>query len=138
MARTYRPIKAANSLRGTERRPIYWFSIAARPWLLSVTESSVMLPPSPVSNVSDQRPLTTERPRCIRCQTRMMLDRVSPGPVGFEHQVFEYPKCDHVETRVIASDPFNSNAQGWLSGELGRNAAVTHDVKDGKLVPKPT
>jgi hypothetical protein len=120
---------------GTEQTCSRWLTITAHLWLLSVTESSVTLPPHPVSNVSDQHPISPlERPRCARCQTRMMLERTSPGPIGFEHRVFECPKCNHVETRVIASDPFNSKAAGWLSGELGR--AVTHDVKDGKLVPK--
>jgi hypothetical protein len=50
----------------------------------------------------------------------MMLERASPGPIGFEHWLFECPKCDHVETRVMASDPFKSKAAGWLAGELGR------------------
>ena len=59
-----------------------------------------------------------ERPRCTRCQTRMMLERVSPGPFGFEHRLFECPKCDHVEIIVIASDPITSKASGWLAGEL--------------------
>jgi hypothetical protein len=48
----------------------------------------------------------------------MMLDRVSPGPVGFEQRAFECPKCDHVEVGIIASDPFNSKAAGWVVGEL--------------------
>jgi hypothetical protein len=59
-----------------------------------------------------------ERPRCFRCQTRMMLERVSAGPIGFEHRLFECPKCDQVEIRVIASDPFKSTTVGWLDGEL--------------------
>jgi hypothetical protein len=68
---------------------------------------------------SSQQFLTAiERPRCSRCQTRMMLERVSLGPTGFEHRLFECPKCDHVEMSVIASDPFKSNAAGWLAGEL--------------------
>jgi hypothetical protein len=66
----------------------------------------------------------------------MMLERISTGPVGFEHRVFECPKCNHVETTLVASDPFNAQAQGWLDGEPGRNA-VSHDIKDGKLIPKP-
>lgn len=77
-----------------------------------------------------------ERPRCSRCQTRMMLERVSPGPVGFEHRVFECPKCNHVAATLIASDPLNSKSLGWLSGELGRSG-ISHDIKDGKLIPKP-
>jgi hypothetical protein len=48
----------------------------------------------------------------------MMLERVSSGPIGFEHRLFECPKCDHVEISVIASDPFTSKAAGWLEGEL--------------------
>jgi hypothetical protein len=48
-----------------------------------------------------------ERPRCSRCQARMMLERASPGPIGFERRLFECPRCDHVETSLIALDPFN-------------------------------
>jgi Zn finger protein HypA/HybF involved in hydrogenase expression len=59
-----------------------------------------------------------ERPRCSRCQTRMMLERVSQGPIGFEHRLFECPRCDQVEISVIASDSFKSKAVGWLDGEL--------------------
>jgi hypothetical protein len=59
-----------------------------------------------------------KRPRCSRCQTRMMLERVSAGPIGFEQRLFECPKCDHVEVNVTASDPFRSKATGWLDGEL--------------------
>jgi hypothetical protein len=46
--------------------------------------------------------------------------RFTGGQFGFEHWLFECPKCDQVETRVIASDPFKSKTAGWLAGELGR------------------
>jgi hypothetical protein len=48
----------------------------------------------------------------------MMLERVTSGPFGFEHRLFECPKCDHVEMNVIASDPFTSKVAGWLASEL--------------------
>jgi hypothetical protein len=48
----------------------------------------------------------------------MMLARVSSGPIGFEHRLFQCPKCDHAEISVIAADPFKSMAAGWLTGEL--------------------
>jgi hypothetical protein len=48
----------------------------------------------------------------------MMLERVSQGPIGFEQRLFECPKCDQVEIRVIVADPLNSKAVGWLAGEL--------------------
>ena len=67
---------------------------------------------------SQQFSTDIERARCFRCQARMMLERVSPGPVGFEHRLFECPKCDQVDLRLIASDPLKSNAVGWLAGGL--------------------
>jgi hypothetical protein len=48
----------------------------------------------------------------------MMLERVSPGPVGFERRLFECLKCDHGEINVIASAPFKSKAAGRLAREL--------------------
>jgi Zn finger protein HypA/HybF involved in hydrogenase expression len=95
--------------------------ITARHRQPSVTESPVTLPPKCRESVvsSTQQFLTAiERLRCPRCQTRMMLERVSPGPIGFEQRLFECPKCNEVEISVIASDPFKSKAAGWLDGEL--------------------
>jgi hypothetical protein len=40
-----------------------------------------------------------ERPRCSRCQTRMMLERVSSGPIGFEHRLFECRRTQSTELR---------------------------------------
>lgn len=69
--------------------------------------------------ISSQQFLTAiERPLCSRCETRMLLERISPGPAGFEHRLFECPRCDQVELRFIASDPLKSNAVGWLAGGL--------------------
>lgn len=68
---------------------------------------------------SSQQFLTAiERPRCSRCKARMMLERATAGPTGFEKRLFECPKCDNVEISVIASDPLKSKAIGWLAGEL--------------------
>jgi hypothetical protein len=69
-------------------------------------------------SLRDQFLTDIERARCSRCQTRMMLERVSAGPTGFEHRVFECPRCDQVEMMVIASDPMKSKADGWVAGEL--------------------
>jgi len=81
-----------------------------------------MLPPNTGEAVpsSPQSLTATERLRCSHCQSRMMLERISPGPIGFEQRLFECPRCNHVEISVIASDPFKSEAAGWLAGEPGR------------------
>ena len=84
----------------------------------------------------DPELLPTQRPRCPKCQTRMITTRVSPGPEGFERRQFECLKCGQSETQVVVSDPLKSNAVGWLQGELGRDSAMTHEIHEGRLVPK--
>jgi hypothetical protein len=43
------PLELVPALSGTEHTLICWLNITARPWPLSVTESSVTLPPNQVS-----------------------------------------------------------------------------------------
>jgi hypothetical protein len=59
-----------------------------------------------------------ERPRRPKCQTRMSLARISPGPSGYDHRMFECSKCEHVLKEMIATDPMKSDKAGWLAGEL--------------------
>jgi hypothetical protein len=66
----------------------------------------------------DPELLPIHRPRCRDCQTRMVTVAVAEGPAGLEHRTFECSKCGHSETRVLASDPLQSDAAGWVSGEL--------------------
>jgi hypothetical protein len=67
-----------------------------------------------------------ERPLCPKCQTRMMLARLTPGRSGFELQYFDCPKCDHELTiEVPEVDPLKK-AEGWLSGELGHSPSPCH------------
>jgi hypothetical protein len=62
--------------------------------------------------------LAIQRLRCPKCQTRMTLARILPGPTGFELRTFDCSSCDHVEKIAIASDPTKSGDVGWLVGEL--------------------
>lgn len=84
----------------------------------------------------DPELLPIQRPPCPKCQTRMVLTDSSPGPEGSDRHRFECRKCDHSETQMVASDPLKSDAVGWLHGELGRDDAVTHEVQEGRLIPK--
>lgn len=59
-----------------------------------------------------------ERPRCVCCQTRMVLARTMPGPSGYDFRTFECEKCDHVDTKLVARDPMKSGAQKWIAGGL--------------------
>ena len=67
---------------------------------------------------SDPELSATSRPRCPNCQMRLVTAAVEEGPEGFEHRSFECARCGHSERNVIASDPMNTNALGWLNSEL--------------------
>jgi len=55
-----------------------------------------------------------ERPRCGRCQARMMLARIAPLPDGSEKRTFECPKCESIETTTVA-DPLKSETVARLT-----------------------
>jgi hypothetical protein len=48
----------------------------------------------------------------------MLTADVTPGPNGFEQRTFECLKCGHAEKKILASDPLNSDAFGWIKGDL--------------------
>jgi hypothetical protein len=85
---------------------------------------------------SDPELLPIGRPRCLKCNTRMITAQVSAGPEGFERRTFECLECGATDSKVIPCDPVKSKAVGWLSGELG-HTAVTHDIRDGQMCPRP-
>ena len=58
------------------------------------------------------------RPRCPKCENRMVLASIPPGPRGFDLRTFECKRCDHSYTTAIARDPMNAVSAGWLASEL--------------------
>jgi hypothetical protein len=69
----------------------------------------------------DPELLPIHRPRCPKCQMRMITAAVADGPEGFERRTFKCMKCAHTDDQLLVSDPLKSDAVGWLSGELGRS-----------------
>jgi hypothetical protein len=59
-----------------------------------------------------------ERPYCPKCQIRMLLSEVAPGPNGFDYRTFECQKCGHLHAISVSQDPMQSATRGWLAGEL--------------------
>jgi hypothetical protein len=93
-----------------------------------------------VANLEKHDPelLPIGRPRCPKCHTRMVTTALVDGPEGFEHRTFECLKCGHSEEKVVAVDPFKSDAVAWINSELKRPeiSAKTHEVHEGRMIPK--
>jgi transcription elongation factor Elf1 len=47
-----------------------------------------------------------------------MLARIELGPAGYDLRTFECPKCNHSFKSLVANEPTESHAAGWLAGEL--------------------
>lgn len=58
-----------------------------------------------------------ERPRCLRCRTRMNLASLAARSDRSEKRTFECPHCDFTETRVVA-DPLVSEAVHRLADNI--------------------
>jgi ssDNA-binding Zn-finger/Zn-ribbon topoisomerase 1 len=61
--------------------------------------------------------LPIERPRCPKCQGRMMLARIEPGPAHADLRTFECPRCEHVY-KTLVEDPMKSSKAGWTNSGL--------------------
>jgi hypothetical protein len=62
--------------------------------------------------------LPIERPHCPKCNGRMMLASIEPGPAHSDLRTFECPKCEHVHQMVVVSDPMKSESAGWQHSRL--------------------
>jgi hypothetical protein len=64
--------------------------------------------------------MINQRPRCLNCQTKLMLARITSGTSGFDIRTFECPACDQVHQIVVEPiDPMKSlQIAGWFRGEL--------------------
>jgi len=48
--------------------------------------------------------IVRQRPHCPKCDARMRLARVAPGPSGFDVGTFDCAKCDHIHIVTVATD----------------------------------
>jgi hypothetical protein len=63
-------------------------------------------------------PRSTERPRCLKCQSRMEVQRITAARSGFEHWTLRCTRCGNIREAQVPADPMNADARGWLDGEL--------------------
>jgi hypothetical protein len=69
----------------------------------------------------DPELLPVQRPRCPKCQMRMLSVGIDDRPGGFEDHAFECLKCVLTETMHMPADPLKTSVPaGWLSAEHGK------------------
>jgi ribosomal protein S27AE len=61
--------------------------------------------------------VSIERPRCPKCQSRMMLASIESGPNGADLRTFECPKCEYVH-KMLIEDPAEIIQHWLMAGEL--------------------
>jgi uncharacterized protein YlaI len=61
--------------------------------------------------------LPIERPLCPKCQGRLMLARIEPGPNGADLRTFECPNCEYV-LQTLVENPMKSGNAGWINSAL--------------------
>jgi uncharacterized Zn finger protein len=63
-------------------------------------------------------PRAAERPRCLKCQSRMEVQRITAARSGFEHWTLRCTRCGHIREAQVSTDPMNMEARGRLDAEL--------------------
>jgi hypothetical protein len=72
----------------------------------------------PDPQTSTLSPRAAERPRCLKCQSRMEVQRITAARSGFEHWTLRCTRCGRIREAQVPTDPMNTGAPGWLDGEL--------------------
>ena len=85
---------------------------------LGWTKSPIATHHMPITHTSSEPSLLPiERPLCPKCQGRLMLARIEPGPNGADLRTFECPNCEHVP-QTLVEDPMKSGNAGWINSAL--------------------
>jgi uncharacterized Zn finger protein len=79
----------------------------------------------PGAQITDRlSPRHAVRPRCPRCQTRMEVQHVAPGRLGFQHWTLRCIKCGLIHEAQVHTDPLKSEAVGWFDDDESPTANV--------------
>jgi len=72
--------------------------------------------------MSDPKPILpprrTTRRRCFVCQAPMKIQLITAARVGFEHWTLRCTSCGRIDQMQVNTDPLQSEALGWIEGEL--------------------
>jgi len=80
--------------------------------------------------------IQNQSPQCMDCDLPMTLTAIEPGGLGQDPRTFTCEKCERDERHIIES----AVTEEWLEPQRAIEArhenAVTHEVRDGRMIPK--
>jgi len=80
----------------------------------------------------------TQGPQCTACGSPMKLSAIEPSSTGQDLRTFTCPQCQRIQRHLIES----AVTDAWLKPQRAVKArpanAVTHEIRDGRLISKPT
>jgi hypothetical protein len=77
-------------------------------------------------------------PQCTACGSLMKLSAIEPSSAGQDLRTFTCPKCKRVQVHVIESAVTEAWPAPQRANKDRREKAVTHEVRDGCMIPKRT
>jgi uncharacterized Zn finger protein len=72
--------------------------------------------PDPQTSTPSHR--AAARPRCLKCQSRMEVQRITAARPGFEHWTLRCVKCGLINEAQVSTDPMKSDAVGRVDSDL--------------------
>jgi hypothetical protein len=63
-------------------------------------------------------PRLAGRPRCLKCQSRTEVQRITAARSGFEHWTLRCTKCGLIREAQVNADSMKSDAIGWEHSDL--------------------
>jgi hypothetical protein len=74
-------------------------------------------------------------PQCTACGSPMTLTAIEPSASSQDLRTFTCPKCKRVQRHIIDS----AVTEAWIEPQraIKTRNAVTHDVRVGRMIPKP-
>jgi hypothetical protein len=76
-------------------------------------------------------------PRCTACGSPMKFSAIEPGYTDHDLRTFVCPKCKKVQRHANESALTETLLDPERAINVGRGNAVTYEIRDGCMIPKP-
>jgi hypothetical protein len=76
-------------------------------------------------------------PQCTACSAPIKFSAIEPGYTDRDLRTFVCPKCKKVQRHTIESALTEARLDPERVIDVGKGNAVTYEIRDGRMIPKP-